>query len=1406
MREQTGEAASIACGMFHRVEALQSVRGISVMPNRIGQHLGNYRLLRLLGRGGFAEVYLGEHVFLKRRAALKVLYTTLEDEDIDLFLSEAQLLARLNHPHIVRVHDFAVEENIPFLAMDYALGGSLRQHHPRGSFLSLAATATYVNQVAEALQYAHNHQVIHRDVKPENMLVGANQEVLLSDFGISLFTPSHEQLSTQYMAGTVPYMAPEQIRGKPGFASDQYALGIVVYEWLCGVRPFEGSMTEVIVQHLTMPPPLLREKDPSLPEAVEAVVLKALAKEPEDRYGSVTQFAQALEDASAMSLLNLRSDTKVTAQLGPIASPPSFLTRVPTIRVCISASHADHAFVAQLKTDLQKRGITGLDENPDLTQNMLEQEDLVRQVIRAADVVLVVLTPDTRSSRTIKTHVRIAGLYQRRLLFLLARGDEISTALPGEWSKASEIDMIDARETHYEQALEELMASLHKEETPQSESVLPESSFVPRNPYKGLNAFKEDDATDFFGREALTQELVEQVKRLLATEHSERLPARLLTVIGPSGSGKSSVVMAGLLPQLRHGAVTGSEQWIYLSPMLPGVQALEALALTFTPYLPERSVKSIREDLEDESARGLHRLSVQLVKTPGQQVVLVIDQFEELFTLTGDEVERQQFIDVLVTAMTEPHGAVVVLLTLRADFYDRPMAYPALHQLIETHQKAVLPMAMEDLRAVIKGPAVLPDVQLSFEGNLVGDLLFEMQGHVGALPLLQFTLDQLFARRSGHQLTLVAYKELGGVKGAVAKYAERTYDSLPSEEHRKLARVLFLRLIDPGAAAQDTTRRRIPRSELVLSDVKETVMMEEIVRAFTTARLLTTNTVSGVATVELSHEAVIHEWMRLTDWLDEAREDVHHQQIISEDASEWERHGRSKDRLYRGTQLKEAQAWARRNTTSAMETSFLRASAALRLRSLLLGVLVVLLLLSTMVAAGWFLLDQPPPRDPTRVTTLVDGAPGSLRWAIENAPAGSTITFAPDLRGSLMLTRGDLELTKNLRLRGPGADMLAISSGSQGYIVYVTQSASVSITGLAFKDSIITNNAFSFITNEGTLSLTNDIISGNKVYLSDINFSPRGGGGISNSGTLILANSTVSDNLTSSDSGGGGITNFNSGILTLTNSMVSGNAASFGSGGGILNFGSLTLSNSTVSGNVAQHDGGGISDIDGGSLTLTNSTVSGNTAQHDGGGIYHLDVFFPLEAALSSGSLALTNSTVSGNTAQNDGGGINNNSYNDTILSFCTIYGNKAAKGGGINVEKSFISNGNQKIASFPVHITSSILAGNSSVVGLDIAGQIITGGYNLIQHMSGYMITDPDQMHSTDHSGIPLDKIRIDSVLRSNGGNTLTHALLPGSTAIDIIPLNVCHINGISTDQRDMKRPDGNESACDMGAFETSL
>jgi len=263
-----------------------------------GQRIGNYRLVKLLGRGGFAEVYLAEHIHLNTQAAVKLLSTQLANEDIELFRNEARMIASLLHSHIVRVLDFGVENSVPYLVMDYAPNGTLRLRHPKGSRLTLQLVVGYVQQIAQALQYAHEKRVIHRDIKPENMLIGRNSEILLTDFGIALVAQSSHNQKTQNIAGTLAYMAPEQIQAHPRPSSDQYSLGIVVYEWLGGQRPFQGTMTEIAIKHATAMPPSLRLFSPNLPTAVEQVVLKALQKNPHDRFPNIIAFAQALEQAS----------------------------------------------------------------------------------------------------------------------------------------------------------------------------------------------------------------------------------------------------------------------------------------------------------------------------------------------------------------------------------------------------------------------------------------------------------------------------------------------------------------------------------------------------------------------------------------------------------------------------------------------------------------------------------------------------------------------------------------------------------------------------------------------------------------------------------------------------------------------------------------------------------------------------------------------------------------------------------------------------------------------------------------------------------------------------------------------------------------------------------------------------
>ncbi len=868
---------------------------------------------------------------------------------------------------------------------------------------------------------------------------------------------------------------------------------------------------------------------------------------------------------------------------------PKHMLLEEQVDVFISYSHADEAFVKRLKADLHDQGIATLMKPGGMQPGTHDGEDTLRAAIRAAAAVLLIASPDARGSRSVKDELRLAEMYQRPVYAVWVAGTQWRDTAPLGWGGTQ---YIDAREERYEQVLREIVTVLSSASstpgriTPTLETAEP--IIEPRNPYKGLRAFTKDDATDFFGRDTLIDELMEALRESLASAEANTQHTRLLAVVGPSGSGKSSMVMAGLLPCLQAGALPESEEWVYLDPLVPGRHPIEALTLALSSGLPDRSLRAIREDLEDDSARGLHLLANSLAKGSGSKVVLTVDQFEEVFTQTATEDERQHFIDLLVTAVTEPLGPVIVILTLRADFYDRPISYPDLGRLIQKHLTLVVPMDMKELRAVIELPAALPDVQLSFEDDLVSDLLFEVKGQAGALPLLQFTLDQLFQRRSGHRLTLQDYREIGGVRGALAKQAESTYASLPSEEHRRLARGLFLRLIDLGVTQQDTTRRRAMLSELILDDPIQTRLLQEAIDAFIAARLLTTNVIAGMITIEVSNDALIREWTRLAEWLREAREDIHLQHAISENVAEWEQRGKPRDRLYRGSQLREASVWAKRNLPSRQEVAFLHVSAANRMRYIVSIAIVVLLLLSTTALSGWFFLSGPPTPNPTRVNTLQDDGLGSLRWAILNAKAGSTITFDPSLKGVILLTSNDLTFVRNMTIRGPGAPSLAISGGKSGHIVHVLPGVTVAIFDLSFINSDTGKNKFGFIENEGTLTLTNSTVSGNRS--SDL------GGGIYNTGgNLTLANSTVSRN---SAKEGGGIYNDTMSKLTLIHSTIAENVAS-DKGGGIYDYEdsdhqSIIIS-CTISSNTA-HDGGGIF-VDGGhSVETRNSRITGNHA------------------------------------------------------------------------------------------------------------------------------------------------------------------------------------------------------------------
>lgn len=952
---------------------------------------------------------------------------------------------------------------------------------------------------------------------------------------------------------------------------------------------------------------------------------------------------------------NRRAETK-TAFLIPfdlLAASWSCLQPVQHQRVFLSAAPGDRPFAERLAADLRAEGMVVWDESqgPPGVGGTSTLE-LVRQAIRDAQAILLVVSPRARTSHTVKEHLHLANMYQRRIILTwVGTGERTPLSLPA-WQDTL---LVDAQNAPYEAALTQIENALNQERSSANVQVslteveerVEETGPQPRNPYKGLRPFLAEDVGDFFGRERLANELTQDLAALLTPPVPNTESERCLAIIGPSGSGKSSVVRAGLLPRLQLGALPGSDSWIYLDPMVPGKHPLETLTQLLKPFFPDTSFKTLREDLEDDATQGLHLLASQLVKEPGGQIILLVDQFEEVFTLTETERERQQFLDLLLTAATTPGGPLFVLLTLRADFYDRPMQYPRLSRLIQAHERQVLPMEVEDLRATIEQPAVLPGVGLSFEGNLVGDMLFEVQGQIGALPLLQFTLQQLFERREGHHLTLQAYHALGGVKGALARHTEQTYTDLPSEEHRRLARTLFLRLLEPGASQRGTTRRRAALSEFTFADPTQTRLMRETIDRFVTARLLTASEVGGITTIEVGHEAVIREWPRLAGWLREAREDIQIQQTLSADVARWEQHHHPKERLYRGTQFKEAQAWAKRNQPSEREAAFLRASTAWRSMVLVRFAVVALLLVSSMSIAGraiWQSTHQP---DPTLVTRLQDSSTleGSLRWCIDHAREGSTIHFDSSMRGIIELTEGSLVVAnkERLTLAGPGADRVVITSNNKNAQILIPKGAVLTISGLSFKNSKTEGSGI--LRNEGSLTIDNSIISDNKVIISAD--SVNGGGGISNVGILMITNSTISNNSSSGNQHGRGGGIYNDGMLTITRSLVSHNIAygtgGVGIGGGIYNYvhGTVTITGSKI----------------------LNNSASGKTAQ--GGGIDN------------HGKLIVKHTRLSNNSANSEGnsvGGGMNNYYGTAFVTDSTFSGNRSVgarggHGGGIGNE-----------------------------------------------------------------------------------------------------------------------------------------
>jgi WD40 repeat protein/DNA-binding SARP family transcriptional activator len=507
-------------------------------------------------------------------------------------------------------------------------------------------------------------------------------------------------------------------------------------------------------------------------------------------------------------------------------------------------------------------------------------------------------------------------------------------------------------------------------------------------PFRGLASFEVGDAEYFFGRERLVAELI-----------ARAVGAPLLGVVGPSGSGKSSVVKAGLLPALASGVLPGSDEWGQVV-IRPGEH-------------PRRELRSAGVD-----------------PGRGERVVLVVDQFEEVFTAGCDEGERAAFIDALVRTAR----AGIVVLAVRADFYGRCASYPALSRLLEANHVLVGPMHRDELRRVIELPA--QRVGLLVEPELVDALLADVNDEPGALPLLSTALLELWQRRDGRRLRHATYERSGGVRGAVARLAEDAFGRLEAAQ-QDIARTVFLRL------AGESTGGAVVRRRVALGELASGEDLARVLSVLTERRLLT----MGATTVEVAHEALLREWPRLRGWLEEDAQGRRVQRHLADAAREWTEHGRDTADLYRGARLAVALEWraGHEREVNTTERAFLdagRAAAGRAQRRLRMALAGVAALLALAVAGGVVAVHQrSSARREARVAeaqrigaqALTQGdLARSLLFARQGVELDDSPTTRSDLLAALLRSPAAVRI-----VRGEGTPLNAIDLASDGRTLVV---------------------------------------------------------------------------------------------------------------------------------------------------------------------------------------------------------------------------------------------------------------------------------------------------------------------------------------------------------------------------------
>lgn len=472
-------------------------------------------------------------------------------------------------------------------------------------------------------------------------------------------------------------------------------------------------------------------------------------------------------------------------------------------------------------------------------------------------------------------------------------------------------------------------------------------------PYRGLQSFDVAQARWFFGRAGLTNRLIEKLRGSL---DQDSVPGRFLAIVGASGSGKSSLARAGLVAALKRGAIAGSDQW----PVVicrPGSDPCASVAVELAKVggLDLERQQAFRDRLKDrmQQDRAALDADVQLVLSTGQpdrRLLILVDQFEELFTICRDEKLRTALVNNLVYASQIAQGRAMVLLAMRADFYGKCATNGELANALSENQQLIGPMTRDELREAIEKPAQMAGCEL--EAGLVDLLVNEVADQPGSLPFLQFALMELWNRRTGRHMTTAAYREIGGVAGALQRKADEVYSRL-SQSQQQICRRIFLRLTQPGEGTEDT-KRRVPRSELEAksgSTQELDLVLSDLSKAET--RLVTGEAREGKAFVEVAHEALIRGWPKLRSWIDADRQALVTQRRLTEAANLWIENKRDANFVYRGGRLVEAREWAASHALeiNPLEAEFIDASEkearrSMRVRRFAFGALVALTILA----------------------------------------------------------------------------------------------------------------------------------------------------------------------------------------------------------------------------------------------------------------------------------------------------------------------------------------------------------------------------------------------------------------------------------------------------------------------------